>query len=706
MKDCRKEVVKINYKSDFDFKVILKDHEGEVIGFPDVDFRGRVYTESAYKGYEFGRQGGRCRNCMVEDGQLRVICDNHGLAPGEVKVELTLELSDTDYNDGFRRVNDPLETNLLLTEGPGDDATEVDIQQTVPYVYISAWELARRSGYTGTEEEYIDFINRLPEIVAAAEDMAGYLREWAEGKRRIIESLKKWGVKASDSDSLERLSAKIQTLPVKGENEEGVISSGGYYNWDLLNELNNHQRKDYPYCYGVETDEGEDTLELFGADAYYTSDGYFYEKSTSHKFDYDETHIGRYVIFYFKNPDYICNPYFSTCIKVICLNGRPRFNIPASINITSLESYTDEKYELVGCSTQFMSTTLKNIYIKGVTNIEETPNTTIFPNSDIFISIDFPDLKKSNVNGILYGNNQIKSLNLPNYETLTGGNIVTSCSQLKKVYLPNLITANGYVTNGTNTSPEIYLPKLKTINTPNRLIYNHTSIKPIELPELEELLNGTIFGNCNQMTGIYLPKLKRVVGSGRIIDANNNVITEIELPSLEYISCNTGMLLTGVPNLKHLSLPKLKTSSSYSSGYQLLSQPFNKDVDLTIDMPSLEGTRTTDGGFATYIYSTNSTIQHKSITVNLGAPQDGYIYIRSRINPNIPITFNIQEGFRSYFRIDYFTNISKECLEDIISKLGDNNDYPTLQIVVGATNLAKISDEYKLMATNKNYTLS
>lgn len=50
--------------------------------------------------------------------------------------------------------------------------------------------------------------------------------------------------------------------------------------------------------------------------------------------------------------------------------------------------------------------------------------------------------------------------------------------------------------------------------------------------------------------------------------------------------------------------------------------------------------------------------------------------------------------------------MTAEMLRDLIANLGDNTGYPTLALTLGATNLAKLTDEDIAIATTKNYTVA
>ena len=49
---------------------------------------------------------------------------------------------------------------MLVPDG-GDAPSELDVQVLLPYVYIDAYEIAKRYGYEGTAEDYVDILKNL-----------------------------------------------------------------------------------------------------------------------------------------------------------------------------------------------------------------------------------------------------------------------------------------------------------------------------------------------------------------------------------------------------------------------------------------------------------------------------------------------------------------------------------------------------------------
>lgn len=111
-----KTMKRINYKSDFDFTLRLKDCEGNVVPFPDYDWMARFYTDdNKANAYVASCIGGECRNCFNDGGgQIHVVCDAHRLSAGKLKVEFHAQLPDEIYPDGRQLVVTPAPLDIEL----------------------------------------------------------------------------------------------------------------------------------------------------------------------------------------------------------------------------------------------------------------------------------------------------------------------------------------------------------------------------------------------------------------------------------------------------------------------------------------------------------------------------------------------------------------------------------------------------------------
>lgn len=712
------EVATYNYKSDFDFILHLYDCQGNEVEFPDYDFEAVLYTYSKAVVFTASQKNGVLTNCYNDNGKIHIICNDHKLGCGDLKVEFIAELPQDIYPDGLHRIVAPQNLGIRLVSTKGDCPTTADAEVIAPYVNTSAYKQAVLAGYQGTEAEYIAALNNMPEIVRQAENLNAFLGEWAKGKQHIIDALSKWDMAADVTDSFEDLSDKILELPVRGQNEEGVIANNlNGSSWDLLNELNNHQRKDYPYCWGIMFSDAYDSVELNGADAYYTSDGAFYESNTTHEFVDNPSKIGRYIIYYYRDPDYWVNPSITNLIRLICFSGKPKFNVGRSINLNMIESYVKEPYDLYNNEFNFNSNNIIQKYLlNGIRSINGNNG---FTNNINFNLFSLPDLELWAAQTLTYMNTGLEVLKFPSLKKWSGGYISRASYSLKKIVFPELTEFNaGVLIEQTNMLTDIVLPNLEILK--GNLANSCSGLITVNLPLLRKFLGGVVAQNCVVLTDVNLPKLEIITG-GTLI-AGCAALTSLDLPELTEMT--GGIILNGCKSIENLTLENLTSFSNASifsgnkvpsiielpnlerssfSSHIINGASESYDTETIIRLPKFKSTN----GVVWYVIAGLTNLLLKKVTIEFGAPQDGYIYI-SQLNGNntINVQVTVQEGFRSYLNISYFVSMTKESLESIIDNLADNTEYDTIQIVFGSTNLAKVSDEKKLLATNKNYTLS
>lgn len=127
--------VRRNFRSDFDMLLEMRDPAtGDLIGWPECDWRARFYTRTPSNAYEASCIGGRYVNCFIDEGRLHVVFDSHRLEAGWLTVKFEWELPNGIYPDGFQHVCDPVKLNVELVRGRGDDITPIEAQMLLPYI--------------------------------------------------------------------------------------------------------------------------------------------------------------------------------------------------------------------------------------------------------------------------------------------------------------------------------------------------------------------------------------------------------------------------------------------------------------------------------------------------------------------------------------------------------------------------------------------
>ena len=163
---------RINYKSDIPPLLLSLKVDEKQITVPECDFIVRFYIEG-YEGrhYDCSHIGGVWSNCEPSDDGTKLVCyiNNQRLGIGELCAEFHYISPDRRYSDGSQKsvvIIDSTELGVELVEDNGDAVTEAAIDVTLPFIYRTAYEIARDHGYTGTAE---DFYSALASVVAIAD---------------------------------------------------------------------------------------------------------------------------------------------------------------------------------------------------------------------------------------------------------------------------------------------------------------------------------------------------------------------------------------------------------------------------------------------------------------------------------------------------------------------------------------------------------
>ena len=126
---------RVNYRSDFDFMMVLRDCRGEEAGFPDYDWEALLYTRgNKANGYRAWYREGVCGNCFDDGGRVHVVVDGHRLGQGELFVDFRASLPDGIYPDGSRDEVSPQPTGIELVAGKGDCGTTAEVELMLPYI--------------------------------------------------------------------------------------------------------------------------------------------------------------------------------------------------------------------------------------------------------------------------------------------------------------------------------------------------------------------------------------------------------------------------------------------------------------------------------------------------------------------------------------------------------------------------------------------
>jgi hypothetical protein len=184
-----------NYNEDFYVRLrLLTDGEGKP--FPDGDFMV-VFTSTGGGRYTCGRENGALTNCKVNpDGTASCFIQGGNLEVGTLKAEVRIMQDDPNFPNGKRRdVLFPDGVIELVTGASSFD--DVQMEVAMNYAVVSAYELAVKKGYQGTQEEFYATFSELTKTMNSTKETAKGLqtkleevnREWQELNTSITDKL-------------------------------------------------------------------------------------------------------------------------------------------------------------------------------------------------------------------------------------------------------------------------------------------------------------------------------------------------------------------------------------------------------------------------------------------------------------------------------------------------------------------------------------
>lgn len=184
-----------NYNEDFFVRLrLLTDGEGKP--FPDGDFMV-VFTSTGGGRYTCGRENGVLSNCKVNaDGTASCFIQGGNLEVGTLKAEVRIMQDDPNFPNGKRRdVLFPDGVIELVTGASSFD--DVQMEVAMNYAVVSAYELAVKKGYQGTQEEFYATFSELTKTMNSTKETAKGLqtkleevnREWRELNTSITDRL-------------------------------------------------------------------------------------------------------------------------------------------------------------------------------------------------------------------------------------------------------------------------------------------------------------------------------------------------------------------------------------------------------------------------------------------------------------------------------------------------------------------------------------
>lgn len=217
----------------------------------------------------------------------------------------------------------------------------------------------------------------------------------------------------------------------------------------------------------------------------------------------------------------------------------------------------------------------------------------------------------------------------------------------------------------------------------------------LRLPNFKTLRGGFLILYCNYLQSLMLPALKSVVG-GTVV-SNAGALAELSLPALVNVYCTQEFnILWNCDKISELSLPNVTKFSTTGARTVIKIIRERSNHHVTVDLPMCEIF------FASFASgTTESTLceLHFGVAINTI-----YTLCNNKQMLKIKIGKGAVTSVSSVSEI--VSNWDTDSLKQFISDLGDNTDGLPKQIKIGASQIAKLSEEDIALAVAKNYSLS
>lgn len=139
------------------------------------------------------------------------------------------------YPDGTRLVVEKRKLPIKIVNGNGNKSHELipSIDFIVPFVYVSAYQLAKSAGYKGTLQDYIEVINnitaiskRAEEVLQGFDDMKKLIQQFNGTIDTLQKKLNKYPDAPSSEDSCQYALMNGGWIPIAAPGELLLVSGG------------------------------------------------------------------------------------------------------------------------------------------------------------------------------------------------------------------------------------------------------------------------------------------------------------------------------------------------------------------------------------------------------------------------------------------------------------------------------------------------
>ena len=271
-------------------------------------------------------------------------------------------------------------------------------------------------------------------------------------------------------------------------------------------------------------------------------------------------------------------------------------------------------------------------------------------------------------------------VSLPALASITGGNVVYSCTALATLALPALSSiTGGTVAYNCGALATLALPALASI-TGGYVVSICGALATLALPALASITGGTVVNNCAALATLALPALASIGTSDAPFNLGTSLLcinlpncTVVDMPRLERINVVGALagnasrqLIQTTPKVTSLSLPALRYAN-FISGRDITS--------LTLGGNKYEN--------ATDVIDVSGSYANTSLT-----------------------SLTVGQGFAINLTLKGCDALTHDVLVAIIANLANQTTDVPLTLKLDSTLIALLSAAEIAVATNKNWNVT
>lgn len=399
--------------------------------------------------------------------------------------------------------------------------------------------------------------------------------------------------------------------------------------------------------------------------------------------------------------------------------------VPDEINTLTVQSNAFSGCQL-GNETVSKLATLCNgtIYSNAFANLEGITEVTASYTTDYYFR-GCTNLKKATIlnplnsgkmgQNVFNGCNNLTTVVLPDNATVIDNSMFYENTKLSNVNISASLTTIGSSAFYNTAINNITLPdSLKTINS--SAFSGCSKLSAINIPDAVTIIDASAFYNCSSLTTVAVGENAKFT-LGQYAFRSSGVTDE----SVKNILAHTSTIYTHVfdkcnslVNIEPSALwtnmfsncTNLKTVQSSLTTKTLGDNTFYNDVSLTSAL--LYGVYTTIGQNVFYNCTALKTVYlSSSITTatnsSLTSTSSSYYIFQGCTNLE---DVQLGQDWNMSLRLNVSNKITVESMVAMFNSLKDLTGETAKTLTLGATNLAKLTDEQKQIATNKNWTLA